>query len=346
MHSSASTYTLPVICLLVALRLATGWHFFNEGVKKLDPGFSSAGFLSGAVGPLAPLFKAMNPGPYGANKLLSQPAEFADSEELSRWQADYAKRAGAALKKNQPLPTDYAPEAPYAPLLDAVRDGWQSNRERLARVPGVSEEAVKRSAEIAEEHLSNLAYYFFTESEAIAENQHEAWRLSQMKAEQREGPSAPYLSEQIDKKEAQINKAVQTWARELNKAETGYLDDVVAAIASDNAGPSPTRVRSALAERSPLEWIDFTVTWVVLGAGVLLFFGLLTPFGALMAAGFLLSVMATQPPWDPAADTTYFFYQLVEVIALVILAVVGAGRWAGLDGIYDRACGRLPAPVN
>ena len=41
---------------IVILRLMIGLHFFNEGAAKLDGGFSSAGFLSNAKGPFAPVF--------------------------------------------------------------------------------------------------------------------------------------------------------------------------------------------------------------------------------------------------------------------------------------------------
>ncbi|MGC4005607.1 MAG: hypothetical protein QM811_21815 [Pirellulales bacterium] len=43
------------IVFLVALRVAMGWHFFNEGRDHyFDNKWSSAPFLKVAVGPLAP----------------------------------------------------------------------------------------------------------------------------------------------------------------------------------------------------------------------------------------------------------------------------------------------------
>lgn len=56
--------------VLVALRLGIGWHFFNEGVDKIqDPNFSSAGFLSNAKGPLAGMFHGMVPDRDGVARL-------------------------------------------------------------------------------------------------------------------------------------------------------------------------------------------------------------------------------------------------------------------------------------
>jgi len=61
----------------------------------------------------------------------------------------------------------------------------------------------------------------------------------------------------------------------------------------------------------------------------LLILGLFTRPAAIAAAGFLLSVILMQPPWVDGAVPTY--YQAVEMFALLVLAVVGAGRYAGLD---------------
>jgi uncharacterized membrane protein YphA (DoxX/SURF4 family) len=46
--------------LLSALRIAIGWHFLYEGLVKLfNPGWTAAGYLESATGPLAGMFQAM-----------------------------------------------------------------------------------------------------------------------------------------------------------------------------------------------------------------------------------------------------------------------------------------------
>src|SRR5512134_3295673 len=50
---------------IVILRVLIGWHFLYEGIAKLStPGWSAAGFLRQARGPLADVFHGMaaNPG--------------------------------------------------------------------------------------------------------------------------------------------------------------------------------------------------------------------------------------------------------------------------------------------
>ena len=63
--------------------------------------------------------------------------------------------------------------------------------------------------------------------------------------------------------------------------------------------------------------------------GICLLVGSLTRLAALAGALFLLSVIASQPPWVTGAAPTY--YQMVELAGLLVLAGTGAGRWAGLD---------------
>ena len=56
----------PVAQMLVLtlLRIAVGWHFLYEGLwKALTPGWTAAGYLRGATGPLAGLFQSMADSP-------------------------------------------------------------------------------------------------------------------------------------------------------------------------------------------------------------------------------------------------------------------------------------------
>ncbi|MFC2090744.1 DoxX family protein [Bacteroidota bacterium] len=54
--------------VLTVLRVGIGWHFLYEGFSKLiDPGWTAAGYLQSATGPLAGMFQAM-----GSNETLLQ----------------------------------------------------------------------------------------------------------------------------------------------------------------------------------------------------------------------------------------------------------------------------------
>lgn len=75
--------------------------------------------------------------------------------------------------------------------------------------------------------------------------------------------------------------------------------------------------------------IDRFVPYFDTGVGLCLLLGLFTPIAALAAAGFLGSVFLSQFP--PQTGPTSTYYQLVEGMACLVLAGMGAGRFAGLD---------------
>ena len=57
-HKRVHCYTGWQIFGLTLLRVLIGWHFLYEGLIKIyTPGWSANPYLSGALGPLAPLFK-------------------------------------------------------------------------------------------------------------------------------------------------------------------------------------------------------------------------------------------------------------------------------------------------
>jgi uncharacterized membrane protein YphA (DoxX/SURF4 family) len=98
------------------------------------------------------------------------------------------------------------------------------------------------------------------------------------------------------------------------------------------------------AQERKLHQQSVLVTCVILSIGACLLLGLLTRLAALAGIVFLCLVIATQPPWVPGAITTMFYYQLVEIFALGVLLVSGAGRWAGLDFFLRALWGRWRSP--
>ena len=87
--------------------------------------------------------------------------------------------------------------------------------------------------------------------------------------------------------------------------------------------PKPTDISDELKTlNNVIPWFDTIV-------GALLVLGLFTRVAAIAGAAFLTSVIAMQLPWAAEAVPTY--YQSVELFALLALAALGAGRFAGLD---------------
>jgi thiosulfate dehydrogenase [quinone] large subunit len=49
-----------ILIVMTIFRVAIGWHFLYEGLTKLlNPGWTAAGYLESATGPLAGVFQAM-----------------------------------------------------------------------------------------------------------------------------------------------------------------------------------------------------------------------------------------------------------------------------------------------
>ena len=141
----------------------------------------------------------------------------------------------------------------------------------------------------------------------------------------------------IASKEAELNGTLRPWTNAIHMMGQQLQENLRKIVTQEQqqAGVYPIPHRSEML-------VDTFVKFVVIGVGILLVLGLFTRFAAVMGMGFLLSVMSTQPPWSAGADTQYFYYQLAEVLALLVLVGFAAGRFAGLDyliyGLRMRCC--------
>lgn len=318
--------TKGAILAVVGLRLLLGWHFYNEGVKKLEPGFTSAGFLRTAKGPFAPIFRSMVRGPYDAHAELAVPVEYSEYQQ------------GEPREDSDPHPGDA--------WVDNISEGWEIAVRRLGELdePALSAETLEaiEAARIAA--VGRVRKYVHSTSEEIAELQHESWLLQQLREDAGHSPP-PYLQARIDEKAADNWITMQPWISSVQLIEEKFVSEVAQLAEADEVSRSD--VQHALAEQSFLSTIDFIVTCVVLGCGICLFLGLATPIAAILAAGFLFSLMLTQPPWVTGPDVMKnFFTWAIEFAALLVVATLGAGRWAGLDGVFNylwlKSRGRLP----
>jgi uncharacterized membrane protein YphA (DoxX/SURF4 family) len=90
------------------------------------------------------------------------------------------------------------------------------------------------------------------------------------------------------------------------------------------------------------ESMDQVVPWFDMAVGACLILGLLTRPMAILGAAFLAMVCSSQWPLAPGAMPIY--NQAVEMLALVALAAIGAGRFLGLDFFFGglRRVGSAP----
>jgi hypothetical protein len=108
---------------------------------------------------------------------------------------------------------------------------------------------------------------------------------------------------------------------------------------------------------SRLDWIDASVRYGTLAVGALLILGAFSRLACLGGAGFLLLFYLAMPPLlgvpdNPKVEGHYFLVNknIVELVALLVLATVPSGRWLGLDGILyylnPLRSRKVPRPAN
>jgi len=219
--------------------------------------------------------------------------------------------------------------------------------ERFSAADSITEEQKAQGAVALEERRKQMADYLAGEADAIAEWEHELYRLQQAEASAG-AKDIPFETARIVEKRAETKAASNAWIAQVQDIERGYFNDLRGLLTPEQAA-NPTVVESvddALADSTQrtIHRVDLAVTCLVIGVGVCLMLGLFTRLAALAGIAFLVMVMASQPPWVEGAKLDVFYYQLVEVAALVVLFASAAGRWAGLDFILrtlmGKCCGR------
>ena len=339
---------------LVALRLVIGWHFFTAGLDKLDPEFSSAGFLRSANGPWADYFKSMAPQPHNWDQLITEPMPPAHKFEDDRryWgneglqEEPYRAAKGDKYANGDRAVDDRIGHIPfptpaYGPWASEVAEDWTRLVDRFKAVSGTTDEQREQADALLEKYLVRLGQYFEERRAVIAEYHHEVDRLDSMLESDARG-ELPYLDERITKKTGEVSSMPRSWVADV-AAEEYTLAEELRSLTTDEQFESALfekQIGKAFDPPTTLDTIDTVVMVTVFAVGGCLILGLFTRLASLVGAGFLLSVMATQPLWAEGvsqAAKLMFPYQGIEFVALLALAAIGAGRWAGLDGYFWRS---------
>lgn len=309
--------------MLVALRLCIGWHFFKEGAAKhREPDrFTAAGFFRQARGPLAERLHTMADDGHRWSELLAAPRSDArQPTEEAAGQSDEATEA-----------------PPYKQWQDQILEDWRSFLTRYIDAADLTEEQKEAAAEVYAFHAERLGTYLEEQRDDIATYRHELHRLGRWKNEPTAG-ELPYQGERINQKEAEVQAMPGTWVAAVRDMRQDYHRDLWELLDHEQRVP----VADVMYPVSPLNVIDKVVPYWLLAVGACLLLGLFTRVAAVAGVAFLVGVVATQPPWAPGADSTY--YQWVELVALLMLATTAVGRWGGLDffihALWSKCCGK------
>ena len=312
---------------LMMLRVAVGYHFFKEGTVKIHDGFTAEYFLASAKGPLAPYFQGMLDDPLGQRKLCvvdrnNQPFENVEGES----EKDDVREA---VSIESDFDTD--PQLTFAI--------WDDFVDRASQHYKFDEQQIEDANLILTTHEEELAYWLDVNRTELIQHFSTSSRLDGFDRDgnQRDkiAIQVTSLREQVDTIRKDRGKKVKGWSGEVT-AIWDSLENQVNSLAA--AGKSSLNgnqkaiypLHRPFAQKySKLQVINKIIPWFDLVIGSLLILGLFTRFASLLGAGFLASVIATQPPWIPGTTPTY--YQAIELFALLVIFATCAGRIGGLD---------------
>jgi uncharacterized membrane protein YphA (DoxX/SURF4 family) len=337
-----------VILTVLFLRLCVGWHFFAEGIKKFEYDqsrgewklvFSAEGFLGGAKGPWAAFFHNQAPTTHQWRDSLQNAQQLTpkESAKLNGWVGGYVKRRQEELKTGKTTPAQFADFSPTAVWKIRILKDWEGIKNKFTKLSQLSDEQKSQAEQVYKDYELRLADYLAEEALAIETYQHDLWRLEQAQSDAG-ATEVPFEVARIAEQQATVDRTPLKWVAGMKALDAGYADSLYDVL-------TPEQKSSAFGERAldaasnpeirSQKRMDWTMAILITGIGVCLMLGLFTRVASIAGALFLLSVMASQPPWVPGSMSPVpYYYQLVEFAALLFLAAVGAGRWGGLDFIF------------
>ncbi|EAQ77620.1 TQO small subunit DoxD [Blastopirellula marina] len=220
---------------------------------------------------------------------------------------------------------------------DRVLQYWNFYRDQADTQFGLDAAGKKKTQKTYSIYVNRIDSYMADKREEMDEYFLEVERLAKARSKP-ESSDLQYEQERLAKKDSELFGKMNGWTKDVKKMQDEYVEDL-------NRIGRMAGATSTFSVRDPNQMpIDVVVTYVVFGSGVLLVLGLFTRIAALAAAGFLLQVMAAQWPGAIGAEPVY--YQSVEFVSLLLLAAVGAGRFAGLDFILGAMFRRCCAPTT
>lgn len=211
---------------------------------------------------------------------------------------------------------------------DATLDAWAQYRQQLVGHYGFDDKQQKQADQAYDVCAGQLKSFFEEKEEDLKKH----WKGLERRDRNRQDPARQGVTslrgqaEQIDK---DVHKDLGPWLSDIDALWKGYERDLNDLATEEQAArgwfalPKPGR------HFLDTLFIDQIIPYFDLLVGACLILGLGTRLAALAGAGFLASIVGTQFPGAPGALPTY--YQVIELLAMLVLAAFGAGRFAGLD---------------
>lgn len=309
---------LTVLLALLALRAIIGFHFFNEGITKIQSGkFSCEPFLRQAKGPFAPFYSELLDDHDGHIRLCIKPMSDDPLEESGPPQIDASRTVGI-----------------WEDFVDRARSHFSMDESQSRQADAILKQSVDYLESFLDDNRSEILAWAGSASRLDGFDRDGEFRT----AAAREVAS---LYGQVSAIRGDRSKSAAAW---FNSIESTWdeLEGRINYLAGLNASDGDTRYleisRPYQMPDSPQTLINRWLPWFDLIVGVLLIVGLFTRLASLAGTGLLLGVVMTQPFWVAGTENT--FYQWIEIGGLLVLCATAAGQFGGLDYFLGR---RQPA---
>ena len=352
------------IAMIVLLRVSIGWHFFYEGIHKFDPAteFSSEGFLGIAKGPTAEWYYWMLPDLDGIQRLEMAVIEDENGRERDTfivYENAWKKYFKEYLVKHSPLVS--AADAENIVNMNAAKFAEWVEQNGHSAVEGADANKPKgvnvaKTKAIFDRYLGALRAEAADGKESV-----EAFKASRerfIETRKTVRNSASFEQERRWRQMMGYRTEASRWTKLLSEMGNGLQSDlgrltdpalagqkgqIVTAPEKELFPPNPFGVQYMIPPnpyvKSRMATMDLAVMLGLSAIGLCLIIGFCTRLACLGGAAFLINVVLTTYPVPgiypeiPSMVGNFMFVSkdVVELAALLFLALIPSGRWGGLD---------------
>lgn len=339
------------LVFIVMLRIAIGWHFGFEGLEKkrtVDTGpsliskpWTSEPYFREGNGPLAKYVQS----------------KIGDTDDL-------------LLARLTP-----AGDATHPQMSELWSRDWNEDFHRFTEYYRLNPEQQDRAKQILLHEKEDAALWLTVKPGSIAWLLTGGWLDTEHTPFKRNYIGGTYevdvpVVERVDEYRAKVAEyrslgaaRLKKMGKDVEKAHRPAVRGEVAALRTELQGLldkrneemrkslaavlTPDQAKRKYTPPAPgkpeiIQWIDRLTIWTLLVVGVCLMLGLFSRLAALGGAGFLMMTLLTHPPlpWlpdPPNAEGHYIFISknVIEMVALLMLACIPTGQWFGLDALVQ-----------
>ena len=215
--------------------------------------------------------------------------------------------------------------------LDGTLADWDDYRQRIVNHYGFDDKQTRQAEQTYKTYEGRLRQFIGSKSETIEE--YFDWVDRRRKNAKDPARQLSSLQAHDVRIAGETRKLWTELIPTIDRLWKDYESDLNA-IATDEQWQRRGRLAIGKPGRTPIdsESMDRVIPWFDVAIGACLILGFLTRPAAILGAAFLASVCAAQWPGSPGALPIY--NQFVEMLALLVLAAVGAGQFLGIDYLF------------